>query len=155
MDPRHDSFVLRIPTVRSSSSCSRCKKLIDSAWEVVILKVNKQFFSGIGEVLEDVKANQTWPTTFVSGPSKGLPEHWHDYEVHAYLMEGETWFLDGESGEKFNVTAGDKIIIPSKALHAEGEVEEKAVYIVAIPEPVTNKEFLVMRTAGTVNGSKG
>ena len=39
------------------------------------------------------------------------------------------------------------MIIPEKALHAEGEVKDKVVYIVAIPEPVMNRDFLSMRTA--------
>ena len=56
------------------------------------LTVEKAFFANLSDVLDDVKSNGTWPTTFVSGPSKGLPEHYHDYEVHAYVMEGETWF---------------------------------------------------------------
>ena len=38
------------------------------------------------------------------------------------------------------------MIIPGKALHAEGEVKDKVVYIVAIPEPVMNRDFLVMRS---------
>jgi len=110
------------------------------------LTVEKNFFSDLNQVLDDVKGNKTWPTTFVSGPSEGLPEHWHDYDVHAYVMEGETWFLDGETGERMEVEAGDKVVIPGKALHAEGEVEEKVVYIVAIPQPVMNRDFLTMRT---------
>ena len=111
------------------------------------LTVEKAFFANLSDVLDDVKSNSTWPTTFVSGPSKGLPEHWHDYEVHAYVMEGETWFRDSDSGERLDVSKGDKVIIPEKALHAEGEVEDKVVYIVAIPEPVMNRDFLSMRTA--------
>ena len=111
------------------------------------LTVERAFFANLGDVLDDVKSNSTWPTTFVSGPSKGLPEHWHDYEVHAYVMEGETWFMDSNTGERLNVTKGDKVIIPGKALHAEGEVKDKVVYIVAIPKPVMNRDFLSMRTA--------
>ena len=49
-----------------------------------------QFFTNRNEVLDDVKSNGTWPTTFVSGPSEGLHLHWHSDEVHAYIMEGET-----------------------------------------------------------------
>ena len=76
------------------------------------LTVEKAFFANLGDVLDDVKSNSTWPTTFVSGPSKGLPEHWHDYEVHAYVMEGETWFMDSDTGERLDVVKGDKVIIP-------------------------------------------
>ena len=110
------------------------------------LTVERASFANLSEVLDDVKSNNMWPTTFVSGPSKGLPEHWHDYEVHAYVMEGNTWFMDGDTGRGLNATQGDKEVIPERALHAEGKVEDRVVYIVAIPEPVMNRDFLVMRT---------
>ena len=110
------------------------------------LTVERASFANLSEVLDDVKSNNMWPTTFVSGPSKGLPEHWHDYEVHAYVMEGNTWFMDGDTGKRLNVTQGDKVVIPERALHAESEVEDRVVYIVAIPELVMNRDFLVMRT---------
>ena len=110
------------------------------------LRVEKAFFANLSDVLDDVKSNSTWPTTFVSGPSKGLPEHWHDYEVHAYVMEGDTWFVDGDTGKRLDGTQGDKVVMPGKAWHAEGEVENKVVYIVAIPEPLMNRDFLAMRT---------
>ena len=110
------------------------------------LTVERASFANLSAVLDDVKLNNMWPATFVSGPSKGLPEHWHDYEVHAYVIEGDTWFVDGDTGKRLDVTRGDKVVIPERALHAEGEVEGKVVYIVAIPEPVMNRDFLVMRT---------
>ena len=112
------------------------------------LRVERASFANLSEVLDDVKLNNMWPTTFVSGPSKGLPEHWHDYEVHAYVMEGDTWFVDGDTGKILDVTQGDKVVIPGKALHAEGELENKVVYIVAITEPLMNRDFLAMRTDG-------
>ena len=54
--------------------------------------------------------------------------------------------MDGDTGKRLNVTQGDKVVIPERALHAEGEVEDRVVYIVASPEPVMNGDFLVMRT---------
>ena len=60
------------------------------------LQIEKAFFESREQVLEDIGKNNTWPTTFVSGPSEGLPVHWHSEEVHAYIMEGETDFLDVE-----------------------------------------------------------
>ncbi|PHR93683.1 MAG: hypothetical protein COA69_03350 [Robiginitomaculum sp.] len=107
-----------------------------------------QFFTGFFEttadVLDDIKANGTWPTTFVSGPSEGLPVHWHSDEVHAYIMEGETDFFDEASGKRTSVAAGDKIIVPAKTLHAEGAVKDRVVYILALPQPVPGDEFLMM-----------
>ncbi len=109
------------------------------------LEFYPQFFTSRSEVLDDIKTNDTWPTTFVSGPSDGLQVHWHSDEVHAYIMEGETDFLDAESGERTAVTAGDKIIVPAKTLHAEGAVKDRVVYILALPDALPPDEFLVMR----------
>lgn len=107
-----------------------------------------QFFTGFFEtqadVLDDIKANGTWPTTFVSGPSESLPVHWHSDEVHAYIMEGETDFFDEASGQRTSVVAGDKIIVPAKTLHAEGAVKDRVVYILALPRPLTGDKFLAM-----------
>ena len=97
------------------------------------------------DVLEDIRKNGTWPTTFVSGPSEGLPAHWHSEEVHAYVMEGETDFLDVESGERLPAGPGDKIVIPPRTLHAEGVVVDRVVYILALPEPLGPDDFLKQR----------
>ena len=104
-----------------------------------------QFFASRSEVLDDVKANDTWPTTFVSGPSDGLHVHWHSDEVHAYIMEGETDFLDAASGKRTAVKAGDKVVVPAKTLHAEGAVKSRVVYILALPAPLPPDRFLAMR----------
>ncbi|TNE38576.1 MAG: cupin domain-containing protein [Alphaproteobacteria bacterium] len=113
-----------------------------------------QFFSGFfkspSEVLDDVKSNKTWPTTFVSGPSEGLPVHWHSDEVHAYIMEGETDFFDETTGKRTPVTAGDKIIVPARTLHAEGVVKDRVVYILALPQPLAADKFLAMHEPDTL-----
>lgn len=108
------------------------------------LKFYANFFNTTADVLDDVKLNNTWPTTFVSGPSEGPHEHWHVDEVHAYIMEGETDFLDVETNTRIPVKAGDKIVVPARALHAEGAVKDKVVYILALPRPVLPNEFLAM-----------
>ena len=108
------------------------------------LQFYSDFFNSTADVLDDVKKNGTWPTTFVSGPSEGLHIHWHTDEVHAYIMEGETDFLDAKSGTRTPVKAGDKIVVPAKILHAEGAVQERVVYILALPRPLLPEEFLAM-----------
>ena len=54
------------------------------------LEVLKGYFEKREEVLDDIKASGFWPSTFVSGPSPGIEVHWHDLDVHAYVMEGTT-----------------------------------------------------------------
>tara|TARA_R110001583_G_scaffold131078_1_gene282804 strand:+ start:1131 stop:1478 length:348 start_codon:yes stop_codon:yes gene_type:complete len=110
------------------------------------LKFYKQFFATKAEVLADIEKNDTWPTTFVSGVTDGPPIHWHKDEVHAYIMEGETDFLDAETNERTLVSAGDKIIVPALELHAEGAIKNRVVYILALPEPRLPEDFLAMFT---------
>jgi mannose-6-phosphate isomerase-like protein (cupin superfamily) len=109
------------------------------------IEIQKGFFKHRAEVLDDLKASGFWPTTFVSGPSPGLEVHWHSEEVHAYVIEGQTSFLDGASGERQAVGPGDKIVVPRRTLHAEGEVRDRVVYILAVSEALTPEEFLKRR----------
>jgi mannose-6-phosphate isomerase-like protein (cupin superfamily) len=109
------------------------------------VQVFKRFFKNRADVLDDLKLTKFWPTTFVSGPSPGLEVHWHSEEVHAYVLEGETSFLDAGSGERHPVAPGDKIVVPPRTLHAEGEVRDRTVYIIAVPEAMLSDEFLKLR----------
>jgi len=109
------------------------------------VEIHHQYFKSIADVLDDVKKHGTWPTTFVSGPSDGLPVHWHEDEVHAYIMEGETDFLDAASGKRSPVKAGDKVVVPPRTLHAEGAVTDRVVYIIALAAARMSDEFLVMK----------
>ncbi|MFP6817395.1 MAG: hypothetical protein VB949_17270 [Pseudomonadales bacterium] len=117
------------------------------------LQFHKGFFQSKDEVLEDIRKNDTWPTTFVSGPSDGVEVHWHSEDIHAYIMEGETDFLDAETDKRTSVIQGDKIIVPARALHAEGVVKDKVVYILAMPMPLLADEFLVLRAAEELEAS--
>lgn len=114
------------------------------------LEFHHGFFGSLGEAMEDVKRNGTWPTTFVSGPSEGLHTHWHSEEVHAYIMEGATDFLDATTGERTPVKRGDKVVVPARTLHAEGAVKDRVVYLLALPEPLAPDAFLKMRDPETL-----
>lgn len=109
------------------------------------IEIQRGFFESRAEVLDDLKKTRFWPTTFVSGPSPGLDVHWHAHAVHAYVVEGATSFLDAESGERHPVGRGDKVVVPPRTLHAEGEVADRVVYIIAAPEPLPADEFLKQR----------
>lgn len=107
------------------------------------LTVEKNFFQSKAEVHADLCRTGYWPTTYISGPSDGVDPHWHSDEVHAYIVEGETSFFDVESGEDLPVSQGDKVIVPAQALHAEGVVKGRIVYILALPEPREPDNFLL------------
>ena len=105
------------------------------------MQVIHNAFSTKGEVFEDLKRLDLWPTTYVSERMQELPLHWHDVDNCGYVLEGSSYVLN-EQGERFPLGPGDKLVIPAGAIHAEGEVTERMVYIVGISEPANLLERL-------------
>ncbi|MCP4434931.1 MAG: cupin domain-containing protein [Actinomycetia bacterium] len=96
------------------------------------LRVIRNAFSTKGEVLDDIRRLDLWPTTYVSDRMEELPLHWHGFDNCGYVLEGSSYILD-ESGERVPLGPGDKLEIPAGAVHAEGEVTERMVYLVGLP----------------------
>ena len=97
------------------------------------MQVIHNFFSTKSEVLADIDRQDLWPTTYVSERMDELPLHWHDTDNCGYVLAGSSYVLN-ENGDKLPLGPGDKLVIPAGALHAEGEVTERMVYIVGIPK---------------------
>jgi quercetin dioxygenase-like cupin family protein len=97
------------------------------------MQVIHNFFSTKEDVLDDIKILDLWPTTYVSERMEELPLHWHDVDNCGYVLEGRSYVLD-ENGNRVPLGPGDKLVIPAGAVHAEGEVSERMVYIVGITE---------------------
>ena len=77
------------------------------------------------------------------GKNGGLPSRWHDLDNCRYVMEGRSYVIN-EENEKIPLGPGDKLYIPSGAIHAEGKVEERMFYIVGISEPANLLERLTL-----------
>lgn len=107
------------------------------------MQVIHNFFTTKDEVLDDIKKLDLWPTTYVSDRMEELPLHWHDVDNCGYVLEGRSYVLD-ENGERVPLGPGDKLVIPAGALHAEGEVSERMVYIVGITEAANLFEKLTL-----------
>lgn len=96
------------------------------------MQVVRGAFSDKAEVLADLTRLDFWPTTYVSERMDELPLHWHDVDNCGYVLEGRSYVLDAD-GQRVELGPGDKLVIPRGAVHAEGEVTERMVYIVGIP----------------------
>ena len=107
------------------------------------MQVIHNFFTTKSEVLRDIDRLDLWPTTYVSERMQELPLHWHDVDNCGYVLSGSSYVID-EDGERIPLGPGDKLVIPAGALHAEGEVTERMVYIVGISEPANLIEKLSM-----------
>ncbi len=112
------------------------------------MRVEHNFFKTKTEVLEDIARQDLWPTTYVSERMDQLPLHWHDCDNCGYVLEGSSYVV-GASGEHIPLGPGDKLIIPAGALHAEGTVTERMVYIVGISEPANLLEKLKLLDPAT------
>ena len=89
------------------------------------------FFTTKSEVLTDIDKLDFWPTTYVSDRMDELPLHWHDVDNCGYVLSGSSYVLD-ENGNRVELGPGDKLVIRAGAIHAEGEVTERMVYIVGL-----------------------
>lgn len=107
------------------------------------MHVIHNFFTTKSEVLRDIDRLDLWPTTYVSERMQELPLHWHAVDNCGYVLSGSSYVID-ENGERIPLGPGDKLVIPAGALHAEGEVTERMVYIVGISEPANLLEKLSM-----------
>lgn len=112
------------------------------------MQVLHNHFSSKEEVLDEIKALDLWPTTYVSERMDELPLHWHEVDNHGYVLEGRSYILN-EQGEHVEVGPGDKLVIPAGALHAEGKVTERMVYIVGINRAANLFEALTMHDPDT------
>ena len=113
-------------------------------------EVHRNYFATLADVLDDIRKDGMWPTTLVTEPSPALDLHWHDSDVHGYVLEGQTWVLDGDTGEQVPFGVGDKMVLPRGALHAEGETTERMTYVIALPEPRPFNEFLRLHPPETL-----
>jgi quercetin dioxygenase-like cupin family protein len=116
---------------------------IDMGLQPGPMQVIRNFFTTKSEVLADIDAQNLWPTTYVSNRMDELPPHWHDVDNCGYVLEGRSYVLN-ESGERIPLGPGDKLVIPAGAIHAEGEVSERMIYIVGISEAANLFEKLTL-----------
>ena len=96
------------------------------------MRVIHNFFTTKSEVLADIDKLDFWPTTYVSDRMEELPIHWRDVDNCGYVLSGSSYVLD-EKGDRISLGPGDKLVIPAGAIHAEGEVTERMVYIAGLP----------------------
>ena len=112
------------------------------------ISVDKNFFQTQDEVFQDMRKTGYWPTTYISPASGELPVHWHNLDIVAYVMSGETYLLD-ENGTRFPLEKGDRLNLPAGVMHAEGEVKDSVTYIVTISECIPFMDALSLLDPGT------
>jgi mannose-6-phosphate isomerase-like protein (cupin superfamily) len=108
------------------------------------IKVEKGYFNGLEGALNDIKSQALWPTTYATDHATAAQLHWHSEDVHGYVVEGEIYITDND-GHRHDLQAGDKITIPARTLHAEGEIDAPVALVVGLPVAVPLDQFLFAR----------
>jgi len=111
------------------------------------LSVSKKHFEGLSGALEDIRQRNLFPTTYATDHATAAKLHWHSAQVLAYLVKGNTYFLDAD-GNRHTLEAGDLITVPARTLHAEGPVNEPVIMLIALADAVPMDQFLVQHDPG-------
>lgn len=108
------------------------------------LHIEKAHFDGLSGALEDIKAKGLFPTTYATDHATAAELHWHSEEVLAYMIKGETFFLDNE-GQKHQVATGDLVTVPARTVHAEGDINEPVIMLIGLKDATPMDKFLLQR----------
>jgi len=93
------------------------------------IAVLRDFFKTREEALADVEKTGYFAMDYLStGPTPELPIHWHDIASIGYVLNGTTYLRDGD-GNKVELSAGDKLVLPAGSVHAEGAVDEPVLWM--------------------------
>lgn len=60
------------------------------------LIIKKRHFDGLSGALEEIRDKGLFPTTYATDHATAADLHWHSENVLAYLIQGKTYFVDGE-----------------------------------------------------------
>ena len=108
------------------------------------LIIEKGHFDGLSGALEDIIRKGLFPTTYATDHATAADLHWHSEDILAYLIQGKTYFLDGE-GQEHQLEPGDLITVPARTLHAEGDINEPVVMLIGLTEALPMDRFLIPR----------
>jgi len=108
------------------------------------LIIERGHFDGLGGALTDINSKGLFPTTYATDYATAADLHWHTEEVAAYLIQGNTYFLDAD-GQEHHIEPGDLVTVPARTLHAEGGISEPVVMLIGLVEALPMDRFLLPR----------
>ena len=82
------------------------------------------------QALTDAASKGLWVTVQETDDSNVETVHWHTWDTHLYLIEGEFKGLDPED-ESLVMEPGDYFVVPARTLHA-GRATKKSVFVIGL-----------------------
>jgi quercetin dioxygenase-like cupin family protein len=92
---------------------------------------SKGHFRTREEATEEANTDGLWTLDLEQEPGHAEETHWHDFDIHIYVLSGSLNLMDTDSGRTFKCTGGDKAVIPCRALHS-AQTDTGMKYIAAI-----------------------
>jgi quercetin dioxygenase-like cupin family protein len=108
------------------------------------MHIDRECFHGLTGALKDIQTRSLWPTTYSTDKATAADPHWHSEDVHGYVVEGVFHMYDGD-GNRHDMAAGDRFMIPARTLHAEGEIDSLVHLIIGLSVPLPPDQFLLPR----------
>ena len=104
-----------------------------------MIEITRGHFEGLPAALDECARLNLYPSILIpSDDYRGGPTHWHDHDVHVFVLEGKAQVYN-EKGELMDIGAGDRILIPERTLHREAPAVQNgnAIILIAFPRPMT------------------
>ena len=103
-----------------------------------MIEIKRDHFNGLQAALQECSQLMLYPSVLI--PSKdyqGGPKHWHDHDVHIFLLEGKAQVFD-EEDQLITFEAGDKLLVQERTIHREAPSipDGNAIVLIAFPKPM-------------------
>ena len=103
-----------------------------------MIEISRGHFDGLQAALEECAQSNLYPSILIPEEDfQGNPVHWHDHDVHVFLLDGKAQVFDEEE-QLITFEAGDKLLIPERTVHREAPSIPGggAVVLIAFPKPM-------------------
>ena len=100
------------------------------------IEIKRGYCSTREQALEEILQLGLWPFAQDVDPGEeDLEPHWHTWDTHIYMLEGEFESIDPADGSRTRIGAGDYQFVPARVLHS-AKVTKKSRLIAGLSEPI-------------------
>jgi quercetin dioxygenase-like cupin family protein len=82
------------------------------------ISIQPEYFSTETEAKAEIAAGSLFESRRVSAGERN-PPHWHEFDVHVYVLEGTIRVTEVASGREFICGPGAKAFVPARTVHSE------------------------------------
>ena len=84
----------------------------------MFITFSADYFASETEARQEIEQAGLWPLKKAIPPTQN-ETHWHAYDAHVYILDGELHLTDAATGQTYTCPQGSKIVVPARELHSE------------------------------------